>query len=312
MKILAAVAIGLMACVPRGSLEDVSKGVLLGGVLVFFANCLQFQFHAWRTRQPQHILLALCWLAFLILGLHDVWLIFKGWHPDSGWVALTAPIATLFTALLLGGRFAANTRDIEDFNLILHRRVSDARHELAQALAHASVLSLLKLLRDDLRQVIDYGSSTGAAPPATPTQWAAAIRHRYTGLFDELGMDSEWRIATQWPQPGVPPGTLQCMNLARIMEEALAKVIKHSQADWVQVSLGEDRPGVLALSIEDNGCGFDPRTLPAEGPNVGLRSMAARAARIGGQFEAGPRPEGGARVRVVLDRTEPASTGPGA
>ena len=38
-------------------------------VVIFLANSLQFQWHAWRTREPQHLLLALCWLVFLVVGV---------------------------------------------------------------------------------------------------------------------------------------------------------------------------------------------------------------------------------------------------
>lgn len=82
--------------------------------------------------------------------------------------------------------------------------------ELApQPLANQRVLSLLKVLRDDLRQVIDHGSSAGAQVPDTPVQQAAPLRHRFTLLFDEMGVASQWRIAPQWQGR---PSALQCLG----------------------------------------------------------------------------------------------------
>ena len=37
---------------------------------------------------------------------------------------------------------------------------------------------MLKLLRDDLRQIIDSGSSIGSKVPENPKVWVAPVRHR--------------------------------------------------------------------------------------------------------------------------------------
>ncbi len=89
------------------------------------------------------------------------------------------------------------------------------------------VVSMLKLIRDDLRQTIDSNSSPSIKVPATPLEWIAPLRHRFTALFDELGIKSEWVFPDQWLNP---PNTLQCYALTRIVEEALTNVIKHSRA----------------------------------------------------------------------------------
>ncbi len=177
------------------------------------------------------------------------------------------------------------------------------------ALPHERVLSLFKTLRDDLRQVIDHGSSAGAAVPATPVQWAAPLRHRYTSILDELGVASDWRIAPQWIQP-YRPSALQCLTLIRLMEEALSNAIKHSRARHLRVLVAvqapdaPDEPGappqsLLAVRIEDDGIGFDVDAVQRAGLSVGMRSMAARAERIGAQFEVQSGP-GGTVVSVVL------------
>lgn len=160
------------------------------------------------------------------------------------------------------------------------------------------VLSLLKTLRDDLRQVIDHGSSAGATVPATPVQWAAPLRHRVTRLLDEMGVASEWRIATQWRgtvEEGGCPSALQCLLLTRLVEEALSNVIKHSQARRVCVECTLPLPGVFAVRVEDDGRGFDVAAVQRAGMSVGMRSMAARAERMGAMF----RVDSGASGTVV-------------
>lgn len=148
-------------------------------------------------------------------------------------------------------------------------------------------LSVLKLLRDDLRQVIDSGSSAGASVPATPQQWLAPLRHRFMQLFDELEIDSDWQVPPAWL---APPGALQCLVLTRVLEEALANVIKHSRARRVQVELAQDAGGHLLLRVADDGVGFDVAAVLGAGLSVGMRSMQARIARVGGRLQVDSRP----------------------
>lgn len=309
--------------------------------LVFMANCLQFQWHAWRTRDPQHLLLALCWLVFLLVAAHDLWMVLHGWPVDAGWNAITGPIAAIFMALLLGGRLASSLRRIAHFNQELQEHVTQAQRDLAdvlarehaQALSHATLqqrmqivhdlhdglggslvrsmalveqaraplsnermLSLLKVLRDDLRQVIDQGANDDATVPSTPVQWIAPLRHRFTRLFDELDVQVRWQIPPNWQQP---PSPLQCLGLARLIEEALSNVIKHSWARWVGVSCQQPQPDVLEVMVMDDGVGFDLQAVQDANLSVGMRSMAARAERMGGTFSVSSDAHGTV-VRVVV------------
>ena len=151
-----------------------------------------------------------------------------------------------------------------------------------QPLPNERVLSLLKMLRDDLRQVIDQGSSAGAQVPATPVQWAAPLRHRFTRIFDEMGVTSLWDMPPHWQGR---PSALQCLGLTRLVEEALSNTIKHSRARQVRVQCTQPQGGALCLRIEDDGVGFDVEAVRHAGLSVGMRSMMARAERIGGALE---------------------------
>lgn len=141
-------------------------------------------------------------------------------------------------------------------------------------------LSILKLLRNDLRQVIDSGSSIGTKLPQTPILWASSIRRRFVQIFEELDIKSVWQLPSEWIHKPTP---LECLTLTRVAEEALTNIIKHSHADCVQVRLIQDQKQLI-LEIEDNGVGFNPDTVQ-EGLHVGLQSMQVRINRIGGQFE---------------------------
>lgn len=146
------------------------------------------------------------------------------------------------------------------------------------AMASNQYLSMFKSLRDDLRQVIDASNSASAAVPETPLQWLAPVRHRFVQLFDELGIDSEWVIAPAWPGPLTMK---QLLELTRILEEALTNAIKHSRASRLHVSFEPHAPGRAQLQIQDNGVGFEVALVTESMLGIGLRSMQARASRIG-------------------------------
>ncbi|ADP19314.1 periplasmic sensor signal transduction histidine kinase 3 [Achromobacter xylosoxidans A8] len=160
--------------------------------------------------------------------------------------------------------------------------------EQASAPLHSQqFLSMLKLLRDDLRQTIDSGSSAGVTVPATPREWIAPLRHRFMQLFDELDISANWRVPEQWR---APPSALQCMALTRLVEESLVNVLKHSRARRVEVELRQPEPDRLELRIEDDGVGFDVAAVLRAGISVGMRSMHTRIARVGGTLEVASRP----------------------
>lgn len=154
-------------------------------------------------------------------------------------------------------------------------------------LSNQQFLSMLKILRDDLRQVIDSGSSTGAKVPDTPILWGAPLRHRFMQLFDELDVTTKWSFPESWQKQPTP---LVCLTLLRVAEEALTNILKHSQARSVKCALFFSN-GQLVLDIEDNGIGFDVEAVQNAGMSVGLRSMQTRLERLGGhltvQSEAG-------------------------
>ena len=328
---LAALGAGTAVFVP----DDVAGlwfGRVWQGVMwVFMLNCLQFQWHAWRPRpegrKQLHMLLALCWLAVMALTVTTLIPGVDRWNVARNWAAFSGLLVISLVMLLLGAQLMQRVRSVERFNRALEQGVSEARAQLAQALArehtralehtrlqeriqlahdlhdglggslirsialveqapqplpNERVLSLLKMLRDDLRQVIDQGSSAGAQVPATPVQWAAPLRHRFTRILDEMGVTSLWDMPPHWQGR---PSALQCLGLTRLVEEALSNTIKHSRARQVRVQCTQPQGGALCLRIEDDGVGFDVEAVRHAGLSVGMRSMMARAERIGGALE---------------------------
>jgi signal transduction histidine kinase len=90
--------------------------------------------------------------------------------------------------------------------------------------------------------------------------------------------------------------------LFRIVQEALANVIKYASAGDVHVNLtGEG--GVVYLSIEDDGQGFDPKELKwreRDEKLMGLRILKERVYQLGGRFDIDARPGHGVLLTVEL------------
>jgi signal transduction histidine kinase len=94
------------------------------------------------------------------------------------------------------------------------------------------------------------------------------------------------------------------LTVFRVAQEALTNTLKHAaRPTTARVSLRCEADRV-ELEVTDTGTGNAPDSerswpaMPAGGR--GLRGMRERAAAYGGELEAGPRPEGGWRVRLTL------------
>ncbi|WP_227515664.1 sensor histidine kinase [Acinetobacter qingfengensis] len=149
-------------------------------------------------------------------------------------------------------------------------------------LSNEQFLSMLKLLRDDLRQIIDSGSSVDAKIPKTPILWGAPIRYRFSQLFDEMDIYSYWHFPNQWE---IKPSPLECLTLLRVAEESLTNIIKHSQATQVKVQMFYNDQQQLILEIQDNGIGFDPALVQQSGLSIGIRSMNIRLEKINAKMK---------------------------
>jgi signal transduction histidine kinase len=82
----------------------------------------------------------------------------------------------------------------------------------------------------------------------------------------------------------------------RIVQESLTNVLRHSGAASASVVLayGDDR---LLVEVEDDGVAA--AACPSS-PGHGILGMRERAAALGGEVDAGRRPQGGFRVRAEL------------
>ncbi len=85
-------------------------------------------------------------------------------------------------------------------------------------------------------------------------------------------------------------------TIYRVIQEALTNVAKHARASHVSVVLGRHGDEVT-VAVEDNGVGFDPEAVGADGKSpLGLLGMRERVAMLGGTLEIESFPDGGTSV----------------
>ena len=87
--------------------------------------------------------------------------------------------------------------------------------------------------------------------------------------------------------------------LFRVLQEALANVTRHSQANKVWVRLRSENDHV-ALTIEDNGTGYDAERIVK---GVGLDSMKERLAAVNGSLEVSSLQSQGTKVIAIVRRS---------
>ncbi|MCH7984057.1 MAG: sensor histidine kinase [Chloroflexi bacterium] len=90
-------------------------------------------------------------------------------------------------------------------------------------------------------------------------------------------------------------------QICRIIQEALANVLRHSGASKVTVNM-EHRPTGITVSIEDNGRGFDSANVSG---GFGLGHIASRAEELGGKFEVITSDGAGTRILIELPPQPP-------
>jgi PAS domain S-box-containing protein len=120
-----------------------------------------------------------------------------------------------------------------------------------------------------------------------------AVRHVLSSLTENQAM--RVRLAVE-DRAAKALSAEQSLHLLRVIQEAVSNCIRHGRAQEARVSLKMVKQGVR-LSIQDNGCGFDPDRVRETGH--GLGNMAARAQRMGGRLTLSSKMNEG--TRVVLD-----------
>jgi PAS domain S-box-containing protein len=135
-------------------------------------------------------------------------------------------------------------------------------------------------------------------------------------LLDDLGLAPaiEWLAGTFTSRNGVPCRLDMADEIElqepyatavfRIVQESLVNVAKHAKATDVGVKIAHG-PNEVALSVQDNGCGFDT-TQHAPG-SLGLMGIRERAQLLNGTVAVISAPGQGTRIEVRIPLPRPAA-----
>jgi two-component system, NarL family, sensor histidine kinase UhpB len=197
------------------------------------------------------------------------------------------------------------------------QRIGRELHDNTSQILAAALLSLGLVER----QLVSGAPERPTVEPArglikqAMDQLKAAIYDMRPAMLDDLGLAAalRWYAKARADQPGLQVATNLDDDAARrlpphieialyrVGQEALANVVKHATASRVELGL-EIKPGFAALTVFDNGKGFD--LVEARGRGLGLISMRERVSQLGGRFNIVTEPGSGTRVYAVVTLPE--------
>jgi signal transduction histidine kinase len=140
----------------------------------------------------------------------------------------------------------------------------------------------------------DPGPGTGQVPLGPAPGLADIDRLAATALDAGVQVDVDWHGSRE-----LLPADID-LSAFRIIQEAVTNVVRHASTSQCQVLIDQQDEQLL-IEVTDSGRGGT-----VAGTGYGITGMRERAALLGGDFSAGPRPGGGYRVAARLPVPAPA------
>lgn len=182
---------------------------------------------------------------------------------------------------------------------LVERLLDSARAEALARLERSKKLASLAL--EQIRR-----TSRDLHPP----EWSGLdFRAAVELLVETMAVRSRMRVETSDIE--VPPtlSTALKTTLYRVIQETLVNALRHSGASCVKIAVSAEA-GQVRLVIEDDGQGFDPSSLAAQGTGIGLKSLRRRVEELGGRLEISAAPGRGARFAALVPIGEPVNGQP--
>jgi hypothetical protein len=126
----------------RNGLGAAQGLAFLACALLFMGACAAFVWRAASTRQPEHLLLAICVLGFLVAAVHDVLMVMRVLPDGLAYTTVSSPLIMVGMSAILAWSVTRNLRRIERFNVELEERIALTRNELTQTLKREHALEL--------------------------------------------------------------------------------------------------------------------------------------------------------------------------
>jgi two-component system sensor histidine kinase DesK len=259
---------------------------------------------------------------------------------QAAWMvaAVTVAAGTVYAVQVGWGPFAASWADLVPFALIgvgmiavsrlvvTVRELRAAREEIARLAVAEERLRFARDLHDllghSLSQITLKSELAGRLLPTAPETERAAKEIRDIEDVARKSLSEVREAVAGYRQPtldGELEGAREMLEAAGIscrienrvgalpnatdavlgwaVREGVTNVIRHSRAKRCQIRVAREGEEIRA-EVSDDGLGSESEHDGATGS--GLAGLAERVAARGGDFKAGPLPEGGFRLRVSL------------
>ena len=253
-------------------------------------------------------------LTLNILSAEDVEVLTRApwWTPARKAVALAV---ALFAIVMLAGwvallkRAARAEMRVREERLRLARDLHDEfQQQLAGTMFHLDAAASVVENPDAVARQIAGARKTlmntqsGLRSILWGLQRAGREADTLAGLFRTAAARMpHWGGVVEIVSEGEPPIGIkrQGARLLMILQEAVGNALRHGGARHVAVKLSDDGRR-FAMSVADDGCGFDPAAVRGESGHMGLSNMQTRAEAIGGSFSVKSRPGEGTTVEVEI------------
>jgi signal transduction histidine kinase len=240
----------------------------------------------------EQALLIAGWLAVLVVGA-EIWRM----HEENADKALAArKLDDRRRASEERLRIARDLHDVIGHNISLINvqaavglDLMDLQPDQARA-SLAAIKTVSKEALDELRSMLVALRQVGDDVPRAP----APGLERLPELID-LSRAAGLSVTTEVTGAPRPVPTAIGVAAYRIVQESLTNVARHASPATAIVRLSYE-PGRLIVQVQDNGKSTAGNGKAPPGSGSGIAGMRERAVTVGGQFEAGPRPEGGFAV----------------
>ncbi len=136
--------------------------------------------------------------------------------------------------------------------------------------------------------------SHNLAPEAVLNDGFAQAVQEFCRRVNHPGLQLDCYVVGPLPELDKPAALL----LYRIIQEAITNTVKHASASACIVQLAGDGSR-LAVTIEDNGIGFDPKQVEPTG--IGLQNLSSRLRLLQASHEIRSTPGDGTSIYIEID-----------
>jgi signal transduction histidine kinase/ligand-binding sensor domain-containing protein len=222
----------------------------------------------------------------------------RWWFLTTMAVLFAAGVATMYNY---------RVRQLLAMERLRTRIATDLHDDIGASLTQISILSELARRGSTSQVLLDIANiARGIVSEMSDIVWAVNPRH---DRFDELvhrmrrfasdvlgGADIDLNFDTEKLPAAIAVPLEARRPLYLIFKEAVNNVARHSGASETTIRLELDHHQLI-MTVEDNGCGFDPQP---RYPGEGLASIARRMRNLGGSAVWDSRPGAGTHFTATL------------